>query len=112
MEKNATNLDSELRERKNELEKTNTIVRSIEGEVKDLRELLDASKIWTEASMRIALQRETINQKEADFSLMNSDREGRDLKQVEAELLDLNQKKDEYTGLFRILSSCMFYRRK
>jgi predicted nucleic acid-binding Zn-ribbon protein len=65
--------------------------------VKDLRELDDARKIWTADAMRIALQRDTVNQKEADFQLMNSDVKGRDLKQVEAELLDMSSKKDEYT---------------
>ena len=105
LERNASDLDSVLRDRKNERDKAKTLVQSIEGEVKDLRELSDASKIWVEASLRIALQRDQVNQKEADFRLMNSDREGRDLKQVEAELLDSNEKKDDYTGTF-----CLFVR--
>ena len=100
LEKNASALDSALRNQKNEVEKEKELTESIERDVKDLRELSDASKIWVEASLRIALQRDQVHQKEADFQMMNSDREGRDLKQVEAELLESNQKKDDYNGTF------------
>lgn len=100
LEKNASALDSALRNQKNEVEKEKDLTDSIERDVKDLRELSDASKIWVEASLRIALQRDQVHQKEADFQMMNSDREGRDLKQVEAELLESNQKKDDYNGTF------------
>ena len=106
LEKNVGDLDSILRDRKNERDKEKTLIQSIEGEVKDLRELSDASKIWAELSGRIALHRDEVNQKELDFRVMNSDREGRDHKQVEAELLDSNQKKDDYTGAF----FCLFVR--
>ncbi|MGK3744385.1 MAG: putative nucleic acid-binding Zn-ribbon protein [Bacillariaceae sp.] len=97
LEKSASSFDIVVRERQTELEKVNTAVQSMETDVKDLRELDDARKIWTADAMRIALQRDTVNQKEADFQLMNSDVKGRDLKQVEAELLDMSSKKDEYT---------------
>lgn len=100
LEKNASALDSALRNQKNEVEKEKELTESIERDVKDLRELSDASKIWVEASLRIALQRDQVHQKEADFRMMNSDRDGRDLKQVEAELLESNQKKDDYNGTF------------
>ena len=97
LDKNASGFDVVVRERQTELEKVKTAVSSMETDVKDLRELDDARKIWTADAMRIALQRDTVNQKEADFQLMNSDVKGRDLKQVEAELLDMSSKKDEYT---------------
>jgi len=103
LEKNANTLDSTLRNRKNELEKAKEIIASIKGEVKDFRELSDASKIWVETSSRISIQRDQVNQKEADFRMMNSDVEGRDLKQVEEELLESNRKKDEYQGRFNFL---------
>ena len=103
LEKNANTLDSTLRNRKNELEKAKEIIASIKGEVKDFRELSDASKIWVETSSRISIQRDQVNQKEADFRMMNSDVEGRDLKQVEEELLESNRKKDEYQGRFYFL---------
>ena len=98
LEKSASNLDSILRDRKNEREEAQALVERIEREVKDFREFSNASKIWVEASMRISLQRDQIGQKVADFRMMNSDREGRDLKQVEADLLDSNHKKDDYNG--------------
>jgi len=97
LEKNASSLDTCVRERKNELEKIDVVVKRAEVDVKDLRELVDASKIWLDSAMRIALQRDTVHRKEADFRIMNTDGKGRDLKQVEAELLDSSSKKDEYT---------------
>lgn len=100
LEKSASTLESTLRNNKNEVEEVKTLIESIEGEVKDFRELSDASKIWIEASLRISLQRGQVNQKEADFRLMNSDREGRDLNQVEADLLESNREKDNYNGTF------------
>lgn len=97
-------LDSVLRDRKNERDKTRALVENIEGEVKDLRELTDASKRWVGDSLRIALERDQVNEKESNFRLMNSDREGRDLKQVEAELSGSLQKKDDHAGtLFAFL---------
>ena len=98
LERNVNALDSTLRDRKNELEQMRTLIENIEGEVKDLRYLFDASKIWMEASFRIALQREQVNLKEADFRMMNSDREGRDLKRVEEDLSESSRKKDELNG--------------
>lgn len=107
LKKNAANIDYDLCRGKNKLEKAKTIVKNIDGEVKDLRRLLDASKIWVEASMRIGVQRETVSQKEKDFLLMNSDREGRDLKQVEVDLLESNQKKDGFTGMCMCAYVCL-----
>lgn len=107
LEKNISGLESTLRIRKKEVENENTDIQIIERDVQDLRELCDASKRWVELSSRIALQRDQVNQKEADFRIMNPDREGRDLKQVEAELLESNRKKDDYNGAFL---SCLTFR--
>ena len=107
LEKNISGLESTLRIRKKEVENENADLQNIERDLQDLRELCDASKRWVELSSRIALQRDQVNQKEADFRMMNSDREGRDLKQVEAELLDSNRKKDDYNGAFL---SCLTFR--
>ena len=98
LEKSISTLESTLHNRKKEVENESANVQNIERDVQDLRELLDASKIWVESASRISLQREQANRKEADFRMMNSDREGRDLKQVEAELVESNRKKDEYNG--------------
>ncbi len=98
LEKSISTLQSALHNRRKEVENESANVGNIERDVQDLRELLDASKIWVESASRISLQREQANQKEADFRLMNSDRDGRDLKQVEAELVESNRKKDEYNG--------------
>lgn len=100
LERSANTLDSTLRNRKNEAAKVKEHIESMENEVKDCRELSDASKIWVEASLRIALQRNQVSQKESDFRMMNSDREGRDLKQVENDLLESNRKKDDYNGTY------------
>lgn len=108
LEKNVDTLESTLRNRRKEVENEKVEIERNERDVKDCRELSDASKLWLEASSRIALQRDQVHQKEADFRMMNSDREGRDLKQVEAELAESNKKKDEYNGtsLIRMIFSC------
>ena len=98
LEKNIDTLETTLRSRRKEVENEKTEIERNERDVKDCRELSDASKLWLEASSRIALQRDQVHQKEADFRMMNSDREGRDLKQVEAELAESNKKKDDYNG--------------
>ena len=71
-----------------------------------MKDLFDASKSWIDASDRIALHRDQVHQKKADFRMMNSDKEGRDLKQVEEELSDSNRKKDDYNGT--IFFNCNF----
>lgn len=108
LEKNVDTLESTLRNRKKEVENAKMDIEVNERDVKDCRELSDASKIWLEASSRIALQRDQVNQKEADFRMMNSDREGRDLKQVEEELVESNLKKDDYNGEFMFHFSSRF----
>ena len=97
LEKDSEGLNDIVRDRKSDLTNKKETLKNMEGEVRDLRDLVDASKIWVDSAMRIALQRDTVNQKESDYQQMNCDDKGRDLKQVEAALLDNSSKKDEYT---------------
>lgn len=104
LEKNVHDLDSVLSLRKKERDEIKTLVDSFEAEVKELRNLADASKRWVGDSFRISVERDQVKEKEVNFRLMNSDREGRDLKQVEAELSDSIQKQADYTGKFSIIA--------
>ena len=96
-------MDRILIDRKGERDKIKSDIQNVELDLKELRELSDASKRWVGDSSRIAMDRIQVNEKESNFRLMNSDREGRDLKQVEGELSDSLQRKDEYAGTCLVL---------
>lgn len=96
VERHAKELDLHLVDSKRELVDAQEIVTSIQGETNDAKDFFDASKRWVDTSVRIAMQREQVNQKEYDSRHMTGDRDGRDLKQVDKDLEDLSQKKDEF----------------
>lgn len=96
VETRARELDLQLISKREELKEAQASVASIQGETNDARDFYDAAKRWVESSARIAMQREQVNQKEIDFHHVTGVTDGRDLKQVDKDLEDLNKKKDEY----------------
>jgi chromosome segregation ATPase len=96
VEKRAKELDMQLVDKKKDLKDAQDIVNNVQSESGDAKEFFDASKRWVDSSVRIAMQREQVNQKEINFRHETSATDGRDLEQVDKDLEDLNQKKDEY----------------
>jgi septal ring factor EnvC (AmiA/AmiB activator) len=98
VETRARELDLQLAAKRDELKEARESVASVQGETNDAKDFHDAARRWVDASLRIAMQREQVNQKEADFlhGTGAASADGRDLKQVDQDLEDLNRKKDEY----------------
>jgi chromosome segregation ATPase len=97
LENRIKSLEPSLVEAKDELQKSTRDLESTRGEISDLREMYDSAKRWVEAAQKIAVLRLQVLQKEEDFRMMNSDKEGRTLEQVMNNLRDLEKKKDEYS---------------
>jgi chromosome segregation ATPase len=96
LEKRIRTQEPTLMSREKELESANHTAVILKGEISELREILNSSKQWNDSAMKIAGLREQAVQKEEDFRLLTSDKEGRDLKQVTDDISNLEKKKDEY----------------
>jgi prefoldin subunit 5 len=96
VETRARELDLQVVCKREELKEAQASVASIQGETNDVKDFYDATKRWVDTSLRIAMQREQVNQKESDFLHVTGVIDGRDLKEVDSALEDLNKKKDEY----------------
>jgi chromosome segregation ATPase len=96
LEKRIRTQEPALNSQDKELESANHSAVILKGEISELREMLNSSKQWNDSAVKIAGLREQAIQKEEDFRLLTSDKEGRDLRQVTEDIANLEKKKDEY----------------
>lgn len=96
LEKHIRTHEPALKSHNEELESATQAAIILKGDISELREMWDSSKQWSASAAKIAALRDQVVQKEEDFRLLSSDKEGRDLKQVTDDIADLEKKKDEY----------------
>lgn len=96
MEHNCSSLDTEVEERKKDLETAKMSRDEIQSEVEGLRSLLESCKMWKDAADRINSKRSQAMNKSSTLSISESVHSGRDLKAVERDLAEKTGKRDEY----------------
>lgn len=96
MEHNCSSLDTEVEERKEDLETAKMSRDEIQSEVEGLRSLLESCKMWKDAADRINNKRSQAMNKSNTLSISESVHNGRDLKAVERDLAEKTGKRDEY----------------
>jgi chromosome segregation ATPase len=107
LETRAKSLEPDVNARNKELEEATKSIEYTEVEINDLREMLESAKRWRETAMKIASLREQAVQKEDYFSMMNSDKQSRDLKTVTEDIAESERKKDEYVEKINVLNKEM-----
>ena len=107
LEARTKSLEPDVNARNKELEEANKSIEYTESEINDLREMIESAKRWRETAIKIASLREQAVQKEDYFSMMNSDKQSRDLKTVTEDIAESERKKDEYIEKINALNKEM-----
>lgn len=96
---NIRGLEERLSDSLRQLEDAKEIAGDIETEVASLRDLLDSAKQWSDAAGRIAEKRMLISQREEELNFSSGmDTKGRNLQQVEREMNDRIEQREQYTA--------------
>ena len=97
LEKDVKELEAAVIELQQSTKAQKSEVDDIQLEGNELRDIVDASKRWTEDARRIAEQKVLIEQKRLDLSILNPNQD-RDLRTVENEFSALMEEKDKFTN--------------